>query len=74
MPTATNEEFIVCNVYAPTRNKVQEQMKYINHVKDTFSQLDCVHFIIGGILIPFLTLNSINKVAILTVQICTQMN
>ncbi len=56
--TATNEEFIVCNVYPPTRKKVQEQMKYINYVKDTFLQLDSVHLIIGGgILIAFLTLN-----------------
>ena len=46
--TVTNEEFIVCNVYAPTRNKVQEQMKYINYVKETFSHLDSVHFVIGG--------------------------
>ncbi len=55
--TATNEEFIVCNVYAATRNKVQEQMKYINYVKETFSQLDSIHFNIGGILMPFFTLN-----------------
>ncbi len=42
--TATNEEFILCNVYTPTRKKVKKQMKYINYVKDTFSQIDSVRF------------------------------
>ncbi len=58
--TAINGEFIVCNVYAPTRNKVLEQRKYINYLKYIFLQLDSVHSIIG--------------VVILTVQICIQMN
>ena len=45
---SNEEEFFLCNIYAPTRNKVQEQIKFLNHIKNTLCLSTPLNVIIGG--------------------------
>ena len=46
--TVYNEEYTVCNIYAPTRNKLQEQLRFLAELKNIIASLDPVSVIIGG--------------------------
>lgn len=46
--TNDNQEFIACNLYCPTRNKVKEQLTFFDHVKQTLANFDYVNLIMGG--------------------------
>ena len=45
---SNEEEFYICNIYAPTRNKVQEQIKFLNYVKNSLCLLNPLNVILGG--------------------------
>ncbi len=40
--------FIICNVYAPTREHKKEQIFFINSLKDKLSSLEQENLLIGG--------------------------
>ncbi len=40
--------FIICNVYAPTRDHKKEQISFINSLKDKLSSLEQDNLLIGG--------------------------
>ena len=42
------DDYLLCNVYAPTRNRVKEQIEFLNYVKDTFCLLNPLNIIMGG--------------------------
>ena len=46
--TSDREEYAICNVYAPTRNKVNEQLAFLDNVKSTIASLDPLNLIMGG--------------------------
>jgi exonuclease III len=43
-----NEDILLGNVYAPTRNKVQEQIVFLESIKGMIAELDFIHLILGG--------------------------
>ena len=43
-----DEEFQVVNIYAPTRNHVDEQLKFLKYIKDECTASDCSNMILGG--------------------------
>ena len=43
-----DQVFQVCNIYAPTRDKVKDQQKFLKQLHETISNLDCVNLILGG--------------------------
>ena len=43
-----DQDLCVCNVYFPTRDKVQEQLKLLNTVKEVMNENDCLYSILGG--------------------------
>ena len=46
--TANKAEYVICNVYAPTRDKVQKQLEFLIYLKESIAKLDPVNLIIGG--------------------------
>ncbi len=46
--TSDKEEYTICNIYAPTRNKVKEQLTFLSNVKTVLSGLDPLSLIMGG--------------------------
>ena len=38
----------ICNIYAPTRDKVRDQQKFLKCTSETISKLDYVNLILGG--------------------------
>ena len=43
-----DQDFFLCNLYFPTRDKVQEQLKLLNYVKQTTNEIECLYTILGG--------------------------
>ncbi len=43
-----SQEYTICNIYAPTRNKVQEQLTFFSAVKDTVAKFDSCNLVMGG--------------------------
>ncbi len=46
--TTDKEEYTICNIYAPTRNKVNEQLVFLNNFKTIIAGLDPLSLIMGG--------------------------
>lgn len=42
------EDILLCNIYAPTRNKVKEQLQFLGKVKSFVNTVDHVHLLQGG--------------------------
>jgi exonuclease III len=43
-----NEDVLLCNIYAPTRNHTQDQLDFLSYMKNIIAKLDFVHLILGG--------------------------
>ena len=43
-----DEDILICNIYAPTRNKVEEQLLVLAAVKSQLETLEYVHLLLGG--------------------------
>jgi exonuclease III len=43
-----NEEYLLCNVYAPTKDKVTEQILFLDNLKDYLSSSEYTHLLLGG--------------------------
>ena len=43
-----DSEILIVNIYAPTRNKVHEQISFLSKLKNQINCLDFVHIITGG--------------------------
>ena len=45
---SNDEELLICNIYAPTRNRVHEQIQFLNYMKDTLCSFNHPNIILGG--------------------------
>ena len=45
---AETENLILCNLYAPTRNKVHDQLSFLSKLKSKIESLDFTHLMLGG--------------------------
>lgn len=43
-----NEDTLLCNIYAPTRNKVQLQLDFLNMIKSKLAEVNFINLILGG--------------------------
>ena len=43
-----DQDFFLCNLYFPTRDKVQEQLTLLNTVKEVINENECLNTILGG--------------------------
>ena len=43
-----DSDTLIVNVYAPTRNKVDEQIRFLDKLKDQLKTFDYVHLLMGG--------------------------
>ena len=50
-----DNEYAVYNIYAPVRSQTQDQLAFLNSIKDVFNNNDSLHIIMGVILIPYLS-------------------
>lgn len=48
MHYSEDEYLLLCNLYAPTRNHVLEQIEFLNKCKLFIEGMDCVDFLLGG--------------------------
>ena len=56
-----DENLLITNVYAPTRNKVKDHHVFFNNIKTALQNLDYVHLVLGGDWNTFLTLHLTSK-------------
>ncbi len=42
------EDILICNIYAPMRNKVEERLVFLAAVKSYLETFEYVHFLLGG--------------------------